>query len=99
MQTKMDICASSVDPDKTAGYESSPLYLHCLLFCFWFLTKNPIFINGLVQIKGRKNPLQKLKGEQVKIKTTARTVITCRQVDGEIIITYESNISYIFSHA
>ena len=30
-------------------------YIHRLHFCFWFKTKTPIFINGLVQIKGWKS--------------------------------------------
>ena len=67
-KTKTDTCANSVDPDEMACNELSHMDLHCLPICFWFWTKTPIFINGPVQIKGRKRPHQKLRGERVKIK-------------------------------
>ena len=65
-ETKIDIYANSVDPDEMACNEPSHLDLHCLLFCYWFLTESPICIGGHVQIQGWKSPLQTLSGEIVK---------------------------------
>ena len=67
-QTKIDTSVpvqKRVNPDETARDEPSHQDLHFLPFRFWFLTETPICTSGRVQIQGRKNPLQKLKGERV----------------------------------
>ena len=40
--------------------------LHCLPFCYWFLTEPPICNNESVQIQGWKNPCQKLGVKGIK---------------------------------
>ena len=43
LQTITDTTANRIDTDETARNEPSHLDLHCLPFCYWFLTETPIF--------------------------------------------------------
>ena len=63
-QTKTDICASSVDPDKTAHNEPSHQDIHYLPLLFFDL-KTPMCIGGHVQIQCWKSSFQKLRDERV----------------------------------
>ena len=40
LQANRDTFVNSVEPDETALDEQSHQALHCLPFCYWFLTEN-----------------------------------------------------------
>ena len=44
--TNTDNFAKGADPDETAGNKMSHQDLHCLSFCYWFLTETLVCNNG-----------------------------------------------------
>ena len=59
LQIETIFVTNSVDPDETAQSEPSHQNLHCLPFCFDFLTETPFWNNGSDQIQ-KWTPVQKV---------------------------------------
>ena len=58
---------NSIDPDEMVHNEPFHQDLHCLPFCYWFLTESPFCISEYVQIQGWESPLKKTQGLKGKI--------------------------------